>query len=91
MRRMGSAPGSAPAVRGTNEATTAAIVIAEARKNSRRAVSGQLSRAAIDEDEVRKRPALFEQLSVAPQHDFVHGREIVRDGPSELGPCVYDI
>ena len=37
----------------------------------------QLPLAAVDQDQIRKRSALFEQLSIAAPDDFVHGREIV--------------
>ena len=37
----------------------------------------QLSLAAVDQHQIRKRPAVLEQLAVAAQHDFVHRREVV--------------
>ena len=37
----------------------------------------ELALAAVDEDQIGKRPALLEQLAVATQHDLVHRGEIV--------------
>ena len=48
----------------------------------RRVGRRQLAFAAVDHDQVRKRPALLEHLAVSTQHDFVHGGEIVLDGDS---------
>ena len=43
----------------------------------RRVRRRQLALAAVDQDQIGKRPALLEQLAVAAQHDFVHRREVV--------------
>ena len=44
-----------------------------------RVVGGrQLPLAAVDQNEVWKRPALFEELAIPPRDDLVHRREIVR-------------
>ena len=51
----------------------------------RRVGGRQLALAAVDHDQVRKRPALLEQLSVSTENDFVHGGEVVLNGLSGLG------
>src|SRR5262245_60434581 len=38
---------------------------------------GQLSLAAVDHDEIRKRSAFLEQLPVPPMDDFVHRGEVI--------------
>ena len=42
----------------------------------------QLALAAVDQHEIGKRPAVLEQLAIAPQHDLVHRREVVVNGPA---------
>ena len=39
----------------------------------------ELALAAVDQHEIRKRPARLEKLAVAPQDDFVHRGEVVQD------------
>src|SRR5207249_2177046 len=40
----------------------------------------QLALAAVDEDEIRKRSAELEQLSIPAENDFVHRREVILMG-----------
>ena len=51
----------------------------------RRVGRGQLPLAAVDQDQIRKRPALLEHAPIAAQHDLVHGGEVVRTSPAWHG------
>ena len=44
----------------------------------------ELSLAAVDQDQIGKRPAVLEDLAIPPQHDFVHRGEVVEDAGIEV-------
>ena len=59
--------------------------IREAELLERRVRRRELPLAAVDQHEIGKRSAVLEQLAVAPQHDFVHRREVVLDASGDWG------
>src|SRR5262245_51146677 len=59
--------------------------IRKAERFERRVRSRYLSLAAVDQNQIRKRPALFEQLSIAALHDFMHRGKIIGTRGSGLG------
>ncbi len=49
------------------------------RQFFKRSIGGrQLALTAVDDDEIRKRPALFQQAAEAPQDHLVHRGDVVR-------------